>query len=81
MKIKRRKDNEPDKGHNRAGVFHWGGEYVDRLCTIWVGTLSMKGWVGWRDECIKQLEKYPESNDNETSLLVIGGIDSEASSS
>lgn len=34
--------------------------------------LSMNGWVGGRDECIKQLEKYPGSNDNETSLLVLG---------
>lgn len=34
----------------------------------------MNGWVGGRDECIKQLEKYPGSNDNETSLLVLGEL-------
>ena len=35
--------------------------------------LSMNGWMGGWDEyeCIKQLEKYPGSDDNETSLLVL----------
>lgn len=73
MKIKRRKEMEPEKGHNRAGVFTGEANMLTIFVRYGLG-LSMNGWVGGRDDCIKQLEKYPGSNDNETSLLVLGEL-------